>query len=503
MRNKIVQFFLLITVFLLTFHTKAEVLGVRDYVPKDKETFKEILSSDLPIMMRGWTDKKKRFVDGSPIEIWYISGSDEKKIIEGIVSADDNYTSIDGVFYQNYKPGKIYKYGQDQGRVLRILNGFDYPCPDNNYSMLGRFTVWNTVEKQLRADKKSQKIKNSYSKDVVPLSLEIITVDEYKYLGREDNGKFSPLNQLSGESRYSKFPLLYIDIKQVEDGIIVANIDPACLMSNWKKKASVIETTVGSFGDKPSKWDNWHVIFENGDEWNGSISTEMESYQNGVYRFYNGDTFKGNLHTSFVFSERKWPQWTEVYNLEIQFADGLSIKSYDWNESLKVKDLLEKEERDKIYEHSVTPTAYRDNIITAIRDKENKKKQAEFEKAELEKQQLLETQRKYISKYGEKYGKLVAEKKVAQGMTKQMVKEFLPQEWYTVTQSGNNETWRFNNSKVEQSIYKSEYTLGISMMARMFGTSVSHLIRTSEALGLSDIPLIIKFSGCKVTSITR
>lgn len=88
-------------------------------------------------------------------------------------------------------------------------------------------------------------------------------------------------------------------------------------------------------------------------------------------------------------------------------------------------------------------------------------------------------------------------------MTKQMVKEFLPQEWYTVTQSGNNETWRFNNSKVEQSMYKSESTLGISMMARMFGTSVSHLIRTSGALGLSDIPLIIKFSGGKVTSITR
>lgn len=442
-------------------------------------------------------DKQKQFADGSPIEIWYSYDGRERKIVEGVVSRNGNTTIVDGRLYEPYRKSGSYDYRKPEdvvgvSRLLMLAEAARDASNRAQYSgnncITGRFSIQNTADGKLKADKKNEKVNGS----ATPLTIDIVSLDEYN-CDVSFNGRSIPVHAIAKD-----------------DGEFYVTVQPDAMMRHWKKRAKLIETAVESL-DRLTEAD-WHVVFENGDEWFGPFgdATAYNHYISGEYRLSKGDVIKGEFNASRVFGDEKWPDWTEPDKFrditEIDLADGHVIIPREWISSLDAKNILGQELLDQLYRKSLTPTDLRDNIVAELKKKTYEKEQAELKKKQEEQEKLIQEQKKlerYIAKYGQKYGKLVAEKRVEQGMTRQMIKEFLPEEWYVVTRSGNTETWRFSDSKVEQSMYNTKNTLEVAMMARMFGTSVSQLIRTAGGLGLSDVPRVIKFTGGKITSITK
>lgn len=139
--------------------------------------------------------------------------------------------------------------------------------------------------------------------------------------------------------------------------------------------------------------------------------------------------------------------------------------------------------------------------IAEQRKAEEKQRKEDEEKHQQE-QAYQHRIKKYQQKYGEKFCKAIAEKKLMIGMTKAMVKEFIPAECYVVTQRGNSETWTFSEKKAEMSLMSSKNGAEILMTTRMLGMSIGSLVRAGNILGV-EIPLVIRFTNGKVSSVTR
>ncbi len=138
----------------------------------------------------------------------------------------------------------------------------------------------------------------------------------------------------------------------------------------------------------------------------------------------------------------------------------------------------------------------------AEQHKAEEKQRKETEAKQQQQQAKQQSTEKYRQKYGEKFGRAIAEKKLMIGMTKAMVKEFIPAECYVVTQRGNSETWTFSEKKAEMSLMSSRNGAEMLMTTRMLGMSIGSLVRAGNMMGI-EIPLVIQFTNGKVSSVTR
>ena len=368
---RIVRLLLLVVASLSAFN--AFSVDVNNYVPKNKESLKEIVMTNLPIKIIGWVDKQKQLADGSPIEIWhsqpwYSCG----KIIDGIVSRTDSSTCIDGTFYQRYEPNKAGLY-----QFLRN-------SPSANDSIVGRFSIQNTKDGKFRADKKNDKIDGI----IVPLSVNVININNI--------GKV-PCDNSS----------VTLNVIRQDNGNFYATLNPNTKSSGWLSNAELIETTTTSIdllfsSDlKLSSDIDWHIVLKNGDEWFGTIDKNNNNEYTGKYLLPNGDMLFGNFEEPVFKEGWKWPRWYSNHSkkkYKITFADGSTIEPDAWIDSLKVYDILG--EFGEFNVHNVkdingdTPTEQRNNILAAIErvkqeelKKERERKQEELKKKEEERRE--------------------------------------------------------------------------------------------------------------------
>ncbi len=415
------------------------------------------------------------------------------------MSQSDDSTFVDGVLSQEFIPGEVYS------------SKTFYPITTNHIT--GRFLIHNSKDGTLKANKKSDKIKVkmgvfTVDERIVPLSIEIVNLNEY-------SGKTSflnstvKLNAVKGNNDSIHVNLTCYDLRLDQRHVGVKFVE-----THTKSLDSIFATSKPYEGIKLKDNAYWHVVFNNDDEWFGPIYFHGDAEQDKAcrYIFANGDIIStdgycydntvsypwGNYTVSYPWG--KWPEWKDSKrwrNYTVTFADGQKIEPSEWLSSINATDILDWSRYKSLLGESSTPTEFRDNIIAAIQYEKDKEKQKEIEETE---KRLAEQrkQQEYITKYGEKYGKLVQDRKVEPGMTKQMVKEFLQEEWYTVTRTGNKEVWRLSAQKFKQSAYKDDNGIGMYFLSGMLGSSLDQLI----GMRLSEFPKTIVFIGEKVTSTT-
>ena len=254
---RIVRLLLLIAASLSAFN--AFSVDVNNYVPKNKESLKEIQMTNIPVKIRGWVNKKQ-FVDGSLIEIR--SSYSGEKILEGIITRKGDSTFVEGKLYESYVPNEKYQYKP----------GFYYIWHSEDY-IIGRFSIQNTKEGKFRADKKNDKIDGI----IVPLSVNVIDINNY-----------------IGKVPYSNSSVTLNVIRQ-DNGNFYVTLNPNTKSSGWLSNAELIETTTTSIdllfsSDlKLSSDIDWHIVLKNGDEWFGTIDKNNNNEYTGKYLLPNGD----------------------------------------------------------------------------------------------------------------------------------------------------------------------------------------------------------------------
>ncbi|MDE6514115.1 MAG: hypothetical protein K2L05_08035 [Muribaculaceae bacterium] len=373
-------------------------MEIDEYVAKNKETFKEVTLADLPFKIIGWVDKQKQFADGSPIEIHEMMNNVCGLMLKGKVSRIGNSTYVDGTFYQKLNPDKSYHFG----------NNVWYTSTED--SIIGRFLIKNTVDGKFIADKKSKKIKKEVApfyniKEIVPLSVDVINIERYH-----------------GKVEY-RLPLHAI--KQ-NDGKIYVAIDITDIsLPLGRERPKLVETTTDSLNliltiDKElrlpdANWlialrsdVNWHVVFENGDEYFGPIKPNENDNYKGKYKFSNGDTVIGEfVYPVFwgSYSIPDWRYWDSYSNCKVVFADGTTIDPKTWLKSIRAYELLSRNAIKSIT--GKTPTELRDNTIAAVHKRQQeieqeelqKRKQAERERQQAERERKQEQDIEYLSQH--------------------------------------------------------------------------------------------------------
>lgn len=216
--------------------------------------------------------------------------------------------------------------------------------------------------------------------------------------------------------------------------------------------------------------------------------------------FNHNDSFKSAPNTIYLInnSQNHALCWTD--------PDG---EQWDYDKWLEIPQWADRSRWYKILTEAKSPSdaiaqlnEYINEHNIAEQHKAEEKQRKEAEAKQQQQQAKQQSSEKYRQKYGEKFGRAIAEKKLMIGMTKAMVKEFIPAECYVVTQRGNSETWTFSEKKAEMSLMSSRNGAEILMTTRMLGMSIGSLVRAGNMMGI-EIPLVIQFTNGKVSSVTR
>ena len=357
------QLMLIMGILLSTFHFYVLSGDINNYIPKNKESLKEIQMTNIPVKIRGWVNKKQ-FVDGSPIEIR--SSYSGEKILEGIITRKGDSTFVEGKLYESYVPNEKYQYKP----------GFYYIWHSEDY-IIGRFSIQNTKDGKFRADKKNDKIDGI----IVPLSVNVIDINNY--IGKV------PCNNSS----------VTLNVIRQDNGNFYVTLNPNTKSSGWILKAELVETTIKSIDLlysldlKLSSDIDWHIVLKNGDEWFGNIEENNNDGYTGKYILPNGDMLFGNFEEPVFKKGWEWSRWFSGYpkNYKITFTDGSTIEPTAWIDSLKVHDILGEYGVKNI--NGDTPTEQRNNILAAMRvkqeelKKERERKQEELKKKEEERRE--------------------------------------------------------------------------------------------------------------------
>ena len=249
-----------------------------------------------------------------------------------------------------------------------------------------------------------------------------------------------------------------------------------------------------------------HIEFRNGDSFRGTAQAFMESSgyckvvpKRGEYKYATGETFTGNYKKIDFDNDIIIP--TEG---ETTFSDGKKATG-DWLKPYRQD--FSRGEWQTIYKNSNGLTEIRDNAIALqqkkyeekrekelaeLREKmkEKRKKEAEERKKEAKKRQL-------ISKYGYRYGTLLAKGEIELGMTEAMVNEVYKKGWFDCNQSRylwkRVDTWVFNKDKMLLTLAKEHGQDGVLSMLFL------------ETFGLTDlvVPSALQFVDGELTDIIR
>lgn len=435
-------------------------IDVNGYSPGKGEKLTVVEYEMDPFVITGWV-KKKAFVDGSPIEIRRVKSRGfgnkyEEVVMSGIFRMTDGNPTVDGeakcCLFDGYK-------------------NF------NNGTITGVFGVSNMPDGSLSA-KKKLKLPMGYRQFGSAFKFKLNYAEEV----RAKIERYYP--KIIGWQKPEFVQKALSDGAGYEQWLEGVNFKDKPVLSVRRMVNDTVPAT-----RLPE--DNWRIEYSDGDVYNGSLSGQ------GEMRLSTGETIKEFID-GLITGEC---DYTQCY--WIVFSDGEEMKSleeYWWSTLSKT---LSKEEKRKLVSEAKSPTELRDKARRLINLKQAEK---EREQAQAEREKRLKEERaaaKYISLYGEKYGRAVYEKRVVEGMTRKMVTEFLPPQYYVVTKKGPNELWVFSERKVEAILRSTPDGIQAMLVARMFGGSVGKLLRTGAVMGIADIPLSIKFQNGRVVSITR
>lgn len=408
---------------------------LRDYTPLDKEKFSEIKCKDIPIKMIGWVTKQKQFADGSPFELWDESDTESKLMLKGTVRNEGDETLVTGtVFCDDVSGQNVCKWDEKASRKVGIGNLLStiYGSEEagRQFSIVGTFKVWNTVDGTLKADRKSQKIKDR----PVPLSVAIKDVEHCN----------SIIEVCFGDSRKTKADAYITFHQQKTDGGMYKEwIEPEEFSRYWNRRPVYVGRLRSEFNNKVHlSDDDWIIEFENGDKWVGELAWAHSEYRRypvlaneysigkdikGCYIFANGDAIQGSLPIKFVFfASDKFPdQFLSLWNYngfsKICFEDGQEMNCEEFEKwGREVKSLIDDEHRKELWDKSSTLSEYRDNIGIFI---ENLERQKQIRKAQI--QDRRNQLKQYALKNYGRFGNDVCNGRVAIGMTEEMVETAL------------------------------------------------------------------------------
>ncbi|MDR2144902.1 MAG: hypothetical protein LBE91_00375 [Tannerella sp.] len=193
----------------------------------------------------------------------------------------------------------------------------------------------------------------------------------------------------------------------------------------------------------------------------------------GEYKYSTGEIFTGTFNN---YNGIRIPEKGKMI-----YADG-SSEDFNYNN----KDIFEAFADAK--NTNISPTEIRDNLKIEKQKQEIEKREKEADRQkewEKERKQKALRNQSLIAKYGEEVGNLLIQKKLALGMTKEMVKEVVSEEFCekSIFQIGNNviETWYFNLSSA-------------ASLARELGAY-------SQAANLASQSQTLVFTNNKLTAI--
>jgi hypothetical protein len=216
------------------------------------------------------------------------------------------------------------------------------------------------------------------------------------------------------------------------------------------------------------------LTYEDGSVFTGTV--EQIKADNAIYplegecRYATGEIFTGTWRNYYHYGIPLNGKWT--------FADG-SVEEGNW---IKKYDLTQYEYT-KIPKN-ISPTEKHNRVITLYNTKqeeerqkqmallekerqrqlalqeEERQKQLKLQEEERQKQKLLQAvqqrQQYLISKYGNRWGNLIAQREYTPGMTKEMVLEFASDKVYKISRSIRNgktmEMWKFDKAKMQMAI---------------------------------------------------
>lgn len=194
------------------------------------------------------------------------------------------------------------------------------------------------------------------------------------------------------------------------------------------------------------------IYYHNGDTFTGSIR-DMKPYE-GTYRYHTGEILDGHYHPVGVDVFR----YSNV-DCKVTFNDGTVaedewLKQYDkpLYDITTLKPNVRFEDEDwKALDRCTTWTEMRDMAAERYQFRLQEIQQSEI----AEKQKKDEKRDRLIARYGQKCGSLLAQGKIAVGMTSDMVTEIYPKGLYQISQitSGgrSKEVWTFNRQLVNGS----------------------------------------------------
>lgn len=256
-----------------------------------------------------------------------------------------------------------------------------------------------------------------------------------------------------------------------------------------------------------------HIEFKNGDSFKGTSRATMQSSGGckvvplrGEYKYATGETFTGTYKKIDFDNDIIIPT-----NGKTTFSDGKKATG-DWLKPYRQD--FSRGEWQTIYKNSNGLTEIRDNAIALqqkkdeekrekelaeLREKmkEKRKKEAEKRKKEAEERKKEAKKRQLISKYGYRYGTLLAKGEIELGMTEAMVNEVYKKGWFDCNQSRylwkRVDTWVFNKDKMLLTLAKEHGQDGVISMLFL------------ETFGLTDliVPSALQFVDGELTDIIR
>ena len=356
--------------------------------------------------------RKKQFVENQTITIRYGVGENLEDIIaSGKYYVKDGTAYLEGTFNTYLMYNWSREWSREWSRVGKYSRARDGGYINKHYPIYlkGIFRISNAEEGNgLEVKSKGE------------LRLTPVEVKEYSLRGEN-----MVIHKKQGNTIiYPFFIEGYSNIKSIE----------------LHERDSTLETSI--------------VNFESGDRFEGVIDYEIKDsvkfvvgdeglIKSGTYYYTNGDKFIGDLTSEFSSSVRKEKPMPIFVVGKTIFADGEEVEeNWLYKYVSEIGDLGIAADSLKYHlNHSKTLIELRDGVRRAYALKKREEailaeqKQREEAKKRKEKAEL---KKRLVAKYGSRYGTLLANGKIAVGMTEEMVCEVVIKGLYKISRTVRN-----------------------------------------------------------------
>jgi len=244
---------------------------------------------------------------------------------------------------------------------------------------------------------------------------------------------------------------------------------------------------------------NVRLNYKNGNAFIGIVVKRNKGYRpyRGEIRFTTGEKYIGAISENGIYDGENFfvPRSNQG---ETIFADGTVAKGA-WLDQYN----LTSDEKEKLHKSCKSLTEMRNEAVRLFEEKQRKlqeekiaKERTEQEKHLKEQQQKEQQKQEYISKYGAYYGTLISRRELDTGMSKEMVSEIWPPDFFMISKAvyfGQTiDTWEFSKEKMQRAIFNDGATLGDLFSINLNWGQIE-----------PKIPKILIFTNNKLTEIYR